>query len=141
MGGMMRGGAGQEMGVIASRFPPPPPARRYRYKFDWARPSENPLSMSNPLLRSLVTIPPSLIPLPSFVFVFIFLPVYRTLFPKSHPPIRTCRFFSHSHHFLQTHPSPPLPPAGSLKTPLSREEAKVLFCLISSLSPMWRKRS
>ena len=54
---------------------------------------------------------------------------------------------SHTRTHAQTHSfSPTLTPsvsllAGSLKTSLSREEGKVLFCLISLLSPVWRKHS
>lgn len=58
------------------------------------------------LLRSLVTIPPSLIPLPSFVFIFIFLPVYHTLLSASHHP---------PHPSAHMEIFPPL----SLSTPLS----------------------
>lgn len=85
---------------------------------------------------------------------FISLSVYRTplplsLSPLSHSPSLSPPL-SHTHMHEQIHASPlaaASPPpslvrlAGSLKTSLSREEGKVLFCLISLLSPTWKERS
>lgn len=118
-------------------------------------PPTPPHSMSDP--------PPSLIPLriyhpfipnsssllcfsSSSPFLFI-APCSLILIPPPPPP-------QHHHHLPSgTHAnfSPtsntsaaaaePALPAGSLKTSLSREEGKVVFCLISLLSPMWRKQS
>lgn len=83
------------------------------YKFDWARSSKNPLSMSNPpssLIPLHIYHPSSLIPVPSFVFLFIFLPDYRALFSNSHFP--SSRTHGHISPTLTTSvaAAPKLPP-------------------------------
>lgn len=81
---------------------------------------------------------------------FISLSVYRTTLPLSFSLSSVSPPLSCTHMHEQIHASPlaaASPPpslvrlAGSLKTSLSREEGKVLFCLISLLSPTWRERS
>lgn len=84
------------------------------------------------------------IPNSSCLLAFLFISVSVYL----HPPLSLSPFFlslslSHTHTKHTFSLLPPLPPplAGSLKTSLSWEEGKVLFCLISQLSPVWRKNS
>lgn len=88
---------------------------------------------------------------------FISLSVYRTTLPLSLSPLSLSPSLSpplsRTHMHEQIHASPLAPPhprhlspslvrlAGSLKTSLSREEGKVLFCLISLLNPTWKERS
>lgn len=89
---------------------------------------------------------------------FISLSVYRTALPLSLSPpslspalslplslVHTCMNKYTLPLSQRPHPrhlSPSLVRlAGSLKTSLSREEGKVLFCLISLLSPTWKERS
>lgn len=87
-------------------------------------------------LLTALTIPQSLILLASMHFLFISLSVYLVP-PLSLSPSKYTLFLSHPH--LLCFSLSLL--AGSLKTSLSREEGKVLFCLISLLSPVWRKHS
>lgn len=62
-----------------------------------------------------------------------------------HRHTHTHNALTHSYKYtlFLSHPHPLHPSllAGSLKTSLSREEGKVLFCLISLQSPTWRKHS
>lgn len=78
------------------------------------------------LLRSFLsvfTIPPSVIPPSSFLFIFIFFPLYRTLCSNTHfhPLTHTWKFFSHPQ------PPPPPPPSWVLEDPSKPRGRKSTF--------------
>lgn len=128
---------------------PWPPPLYYRHPRIFLRIMKSKLLISNVtgqsqililhILLPAVIIPQPLILLASFPFLFISLSVYLI------PPSFSSSSPTHIHKYIFSLPlslpvSLPLW-AGSLKTSLSWEEEKVLFCLISFLSPVWRKHS
>lgn len=124
-GGMMRGGAGQETGVIASRFPPPPPARYNRYIqislgiIIWNPPSQCQILILNSLTAVFI-ISPSPVPLSSLVFIFIFLSLYHTLSSNSH-------LCSHAHmqmHILLPPLQRPIPSPNWVLEDLSKPRGR-----------------
>lgn len=114
------------------------------YKFHWAPSSESPrINVKSSFLTHFPQCLSSLHPQFPFPLWFSSLSSFLFIAPCpltlifAHTHTCKCTFYSHLRHFCCSAPSHP--PTGSLKTSLSREEGKVLFCLISLLSPMWRK--